>query len=98
MRSCLTSYLQRRLALPLERRQNPPGCSQRIGRRIPYVSATNYTLLRIIILHTVAATILLLSSAPRFKKGPVPKALTVTGAGAALYYGNTLYAIRNSRS
>ncbi|KAI0091456.1 transmembrane proteins 14C-domain-containing protein [Irpex rosettiformis] len=46
----------------------------------------------------IASAILLLSSAPRFKKGPVPKVLTVTGATTALYYGNTLYAIRNSRS
>ncbi|KAI0685609.1 transmembrane proteins 14C-domain-containing protein [Cytidiella melzeri] len=45
----------------------------------------------------LASAILLLSSAPRFKKGPVPKLLTVTGATSAAYYGNTLYALRNLR-
>lgn len=50
--------------------------------------------LRYISLPTVASTVLLLSSAPRFKKGPVPRILTVTGALSAAYYGRTLYAAR----
>ncbi|KAI0339636.1 hypothetical protein BDW22DRAFT_1361211 [Trametopsis cervina] len=43
----------------------------------------------------LASTVLLLSSAPRFRKGPIPKVLTVSGAASAAYYGNTLYALRN---
>ncbi|CAO1620719.1 unnamed protein product [Sympodiomycopsis kandeliae] len=40
-----------------------------------------------------AANSLLLfaSSAPRFAKGPVPKALTALGAVAAAYYGKKVY-------
>jgi len=41
-----------------------------------------------------ASALLLLSSAPRFRKGPVPKILATTSAATAVYYGNTLYNLR----
>lgn len=37
---------------------------------------------------TAASVLLLGASAPRFKKGPVPKALTTTSTLAGLFYGN----------
>ncbi|KAF8202204.1 transmembrane proteins 14C-domain-containing protein [Pholiota molesta] len=42
-----------------------------------------------------ASALLLLSSLPRVAKGPVPAILSVTSAGAAFYYGKTVYALRN---
>jgi len=42
-----------------------------------------------------ASTLLLLSSLPRVTKGPIPIVLAVTAAGTGVYYGKTLYAIRN---
>ena len=42
-----------------------------------------------------ASTLLLLSSLPRVTKGPIPIVLAVTAAGTGIYYGKTLYAIRN---
>lgn len=41
-----------------------------------------------------ASAILLLSSAPRFAKGPVPKVLSLTASAGAVYYGNILYKLR----
>ncbi|KAF8637661.1 hypothetical protein AX17_002729 [Amanita inopinata Kibby_2008] len=41
-----------------------------------------------------ASALLLLSSLPRFAKGPVPAILTVTSATAGFYYGKTLYNLR----
>ncbi|KAA1469068.1 hypothetical protein DENSPDRAFT_834599 [Dentipellis sp. KUC8613] len=41
-----------------------------------------------------ASAILLLSSAPRFAKGPVPALLTVTSAVTGAYYGQTVYNLR----
>lgn len=43
---------------------------------------------------TGASALLLLSSLPRVAKGPVPAVLSLASAGAGLYYGNTLYALR----
>ncbi|KAH9479499.1 TMEM14 protein-like protein [Psilocybe cubensis] len=42
-----------------------------------------------------ASALLFLSSLPRFAKGPVPAILTLTSAGTGLYYGNTVYNLRN---
>ncbi|KAF8967687.1 transmembrane proteins 14C-domain-containing protein, partial [Flammula alnicola] len=42
-----------------------------------------------------ASAILLLSSLPRVAKGPVPVVLALTSAGAGLYYGTTVYNLRN---
>ncbi|KAJ7576905.1 transmembrane proteins 14C-domain-containing protein, partial [Mycena floridula] len=41
-----------------------------------------------------ASAILLLSSIPRFRKGPVPKLLAVTSVTTGAYYANTLYQLR----
>ncbi|KAI0629370.1 transmembrane proteins 14C-domain-containing protein [Trametes polyzona] len=41
-----------------------------------------------------ASALLFLSSAPRAAKGPVPAVLTATSAVAGLYYGKTVYALR----
>ncbi|KAN0059789.1 hypothetical protein ACQY0O_008363 [Thecaphora frezii] len=42
-----------------------------------------------------AASLLLLgSSAPRFRKGPVPMGLTITSAIALAYYGKKVYEFR----
>ncbi|OJT09776.1 hypothetical protein TRAPUB_13735 [Trametes pubescens] len=41
-----------------------------------------------------ASAILLLSSAPRAAKGPVPAVLTATSAVTGYYYGKTVYALR----
>ncbi|KAI5124277.1 hypothetical protein M0805_005124 [Coniferiporia weirii] len=41
-----------------------------------------------------ASAILLLSSAPRASKGPVPALLTITSALAGAYYGKTVYSLR----
>ncbi|KAF9245352.1 transmembrane proteins 14C-domain-containing protein [Melanogaster broomeanus] len=42
-----------------------------------------------------ASALLFLSSLPRVTKGPVPILLAVTSAGAGIYYGKTLYGLRN---
>ncbi|EJD07607.1 uncharacterized protein FOMMEDRAFT_16251 [Fomitiporia mediterranea MF3/22] len=42
-----------------------------------------------------ASAILLLSSAPRAGKGPVPAMLTATSALAGAYYGKTVYNVRS---
>jgi len=42
-----------------------------------------------------ASNLLLLSSLPRVTKGLIPIVLAVTAAGTGVYYGKTLYAIRN---
>jgi len=42
-----------------------------------------------------ASALLLLSSLPRVTKGPIPIVLAVTAAGTGVYYGKTLYAVRN---
>ncbi|KIM44547.1 hypothetical protein M413DRAFT_355947 [Hebeloma cylindrosporum] len=42
-----------------------------------------------------ASALLLLSSLPRVSKGPVPAILAISSAGAGLYYGKTVYNIRN---
>ncbi|KZV63179.1 hypothetical protein PENSPDRAFT_219932 [Peniophora sp. CONT] len=42
-----------------------------------------------------ASAVLLLSSAPRFAKGPVPAMLTVTSAVAGTYYGSVFYNLRS---
>ena len=42
-------------------------------------------------LATGASALLLLSAAPRFAAGPVPKLLTTLGAVGGLYYGNQIY-------
>ncbi|KAI0079365.1 hypothetical protein K474DRAFT_1617675 [Panus rudis PR-1116 ss-1] len=41
-----------------------------------------------------ASVILLLSSAPRFAKGPVPAVLTLTSAASAVYYGKAYAALQ----
>ncbi|KAI0831816.1 hypothetical protein BC628DRAFT_1415322 [Trametes gibbosa] len=41
-----------------------------------------------------ASALLLLSSAPRAAKGPVPAMLTATSAITGLYYGKTVLALR----
>ncbi|THH30110.1 hypothetical protein EUX98_g4083 [Antrodiella citrinella] len=41
-----------------------------------------------------ASVILLLSSAPRAAKGPVPAVLTATSLAAAYYYGSTYLALK----
>ncbi|KAL1941293.1 hypothetical protein VTO73DRAFT_7505 [Trametes versicolor] len=41
-----------------------------------------------------ASALLLLSSAPRAAKGPVPAVLTATSAVTGYYYGKTVYALR----
>ncbi|KIP02686.1 hypothetical protein PHLGIDRAFT_78763, partial [Phlebiopsis gigantea 11061_1 CR5-6] len=41
-----------------------------------------------------ASAILLLSSLPRASKGPVPAVLSVTSAVSAVYYGKTVWAVR----
>ncbi|KAH8075848.1 transmembrane proteins 14C-domain-containing protein, partial [Cristinia sonorae] len=41
-----------------------------------------------------ASALLLLSSAPRAAKGPVPALLTVTSAASTYYYGSTFLALR----
>ncbi|KAJ7509657.1 transmembrane proteins 14C-domain-containing protein, partial [Mycena galericulata] len=41
-----------------------------------------------------ASAILLLSSAPRVLKGPVPVMLAATSSMSGLYYGRTAYALR----
>ena len=43
-----------------------------------------------------ASTLLLFSSLPRVTKGPIPIVLAMTAAGSGIYYGKTLYALRNS--
>lgn len=45
-------------------------------------------------LHLGASALLLLSSAPRAAKGPVPAVLTATSAVTGYYYGKTVYALR----
>ncbi|KAI5999410.1 transmembrane proteins 14C-domain-containing protein [Pisolithus orientalis] len=42
-----------------------------------------------------ASALLLLSSLPRVAKGPVPAILAATSTAAGLYYGKTLYQLRN---
>ena len=42
-----------------------------------------------------ASALLLLSSLPRVAKGPVPKVLAATSTATALYYGKTVYGLRN---
>lgn len=42
-----------------------------------------------------ASAVLFLSSLPRVTKGPIPIVLAVTAAGTGVYYGKTIYAIRN---
>lgn len=42
-----------------------------------------------------ASALLLLSSLPRVAKGPVPAILAATSTAAGLYYGKTLYELRN---
>jgi len=42
-----------------------------------------------------ASTLLLLSSLPRVAKGPIPIVLAVTATGTGVYYGKTIFAIRN---
>ena len=42
-----------------------------------------------------ASTLLLLSSLPRVAKGPIPVVLAVTAASTGVYYGKTVYALRN---
>ena len=42
-----------------------------------------------------ASALLLLSSLPRVAKGPIPVILAVTAAGSGVYYGKTIYGIRN---
>ncbi|ETW79027.1 hypothetical protein HETIRDRAFT_441147 [Heterobasidion irregulare TC 32-1] len=42
-----------------------------------------------------ASAVLLLSSLPRFAKGPVPALLTVTSAATGAYYGRTIYNLRS---
>lgn len=42
-----------------------------------------------------ASALLLLSSLPRVTKGPIPIVLAVTAAGTGVYYGKTIYAIKN---
>ncbi|KDR80580.1 hypothetical protein GALMADRAFT_60688, partial [Galerina marginata CBS 339.88] len=42
-----------------------------------------------------ASAVLLLSSLPRFSKGPIPAMLTITSASAGFYYGNTVYNLRS---
>ncbi|KAI0251714.1 transmembrane proteins 14C-domain-containing protein [Lactifluus subvellereus] len=41
-----------------------------------------------------ASALLLLSSLPRFAKGPVPAVLTVTSAATGAYYGKAIYKLR----
>ncbi|KAI0258933.1 transmembrane proteins 14C-domain-containing protein [Gloeopeniophorella convolvens] len=41
-----------------------------------------------------ASAVLLLSSLPRFSKGPIPAMLTVTSAVTGAYYGKTVYNLR----
>ncbi|KAI0047849.1 hypothetical protein FA95DRAFT_1491849 [Auriscalpium vulgare] len=41
-----------------------------------------------------ASAVLLLSSLPRFTKGPVPALLTVTSSAAGVYYGSAVYNLR----
>ena len=41
-----------------------------------------------------ASAVLLLSSLPRIKKGPVPVMLAATSSAAGAYYGKTLYNLR----
>ncbi|KAH9025823.1 transmembrane proteins 14C-domain-containing protein, partial [Lactarius hengduanensis] len=41
-----------------------------------------------------ASALLLLSSLPRFSKGPIPALLTVTSAATGAYYGKTVYNLR----
>ncbi|PWN47747.1 hypothetical protein IE53DRAFT_390104 [Violaceomyces palustris] len=43
---------------------------------------------------TAASAILLSSSAPRFRKGPVPMGLTVASSLALAYYGKKVYDFR----
>ncbi|KAJ1033761.1 hypothetical protein NDA13_001741 [Ustilago tritici] len=43
---------------------------------------------------TGASALLLSSSAPRFRKGPVPMGLTITSAFALAYYGKKVYDFR----
>ncbi|KAJ4473648.1 transmembrane proteins 14C-domain-containing protein [Lentinula aciculospora] len=38
-----------------------------------------------------ASALLLLSSLPRVRKGPIPALLTVSSAASLFYYGNVLY-------
>ncbi|KAJ7166756.1 transmembrane proteins 14C-domain-containing protein [Mycena filopes] len=42
-----------------------------------------------------ASAVLLLSSAPRMFKGPVPAGLAATSTLTGAYYGKTMYALRN---
>ncbi|EGN96690.1 hypothetical protein SERLA73DRAFT_184831 [Serpula lacrymans var. lacrymans S7.3] len=42
-----------------------------------------------------ASALLLLSSLPRVAKGPVPAVLTVASAASGVYYGKTVYGLRN---
>lgn len=46
---------------------------------------------------TGASALLLASSAPRFRKGPVPMALTATSAVALAYYGKTVSYCQSSK-
>jgi len=41
-----------------------------------------------------ASALLFLSSVPRFGKGPVPKMLSVSSAGAGMYYAKLLSQLR----
>ncbi|KAH9973560.1 transmembrane proteins 14C-domain-containing protein [Lactifluus volemus] len=41
-----------------------------------------------------ASALLLLSSLPRFSKGPVPAMLTVTSAVTGIYYSRAIYKLR----
>ncbi|THH18044.1 hypothetical protein EW146_g2867 [Bondarzewia mesenterica] len=43
-----------------------------------------------------ASALLLLSSLPRFAKGPIPAMLTVTSAATGAYYGRTVYNLRGN--
>ncbi|KAH7913847.1 transmembrane proteins 14C-domain-containing protein [Hygrophoropsis aurantiaca] len=42
-----------------------------------------------------ASALLLLSSLPRIAKGPIPVALATTAAASGIYYGRTVYNLRN---
>jgi len=43
-----------------------------------------------------ASALLLLSSIPRVTKGPIPALLTVTSAATGVYYGKTVYNLRQN--
>ena len=74
------------------RKGTPNGLEGAFGMNNSPVSAL--TILTLVI-QLGASALLLLSSLPRVTKGPIPIVLAVTAAGTGVYYGKTIYAIRN---